>query len=749
MTKQLKRQFDLVAFDGMKAVTIFGDEGWTILSGNDKERPDTELYYAARVPIVFRGMEIRADAVANIPFDLVDDQTGDVIDTSDAWENKCGFLPKPSSLLWLIEASWVVSGMSYLYCSANSFSYVKILKPLSPSSIRYSVDKDEFTRFVKTETHSVDKKYPNRIDASGNVVGGESIVPIWKPDPDVEKGPPLKWPGKAALQAMGVLYNLDDAATGFFKRGMLHTTIFAVPPGTQKADKDELEDRIKNMLSGIKNAWRTLFINQKDVTPIDIGGGLESLANVPLTKEKREDVSIALGIPMSILFSETARGLGGKGVVDADDRRLIEVTALPDWRKIADVLNDYIFKPAGYKLVEHHEKMPVFQENESDRSTALGNYVTAYSTDPELANIMAQVLGMKIPDDLQAKLDVIIQRKDEARQKIAEQTQKTMPPTGQTNPVPNDPNAQENTPEMAAQKAALTGELEKYKRKASKRPGEVVDFESAVIPVEMMTAIKAALPECKTAQEVRDVFNKLMVEDQPIRVDWVTELKRANDLLEKSMIGMKFNENHDELGRFSEGSGGGDGGESVSSDSGSGRASSSDGGASLPPTPGNFSMRKQPDGSWKWSDGTEKDKQSSEKPKKPPKSKILPSGEKTIQDNYEDIKQYNYLGIRGLQPDESYEVSDTARNSHDWDTENDVSSDVELSGTSSVSIDNSSLESSSDLIGRINNQMDRISQYGNGIVVLLGGNDAEEGTDQNESIIKNAKVLAILKTKKQ
>jgi type IV secretory pathway VirB10-like protein len=148
---------------------------------------------------------------------------------------------------------------------------------------------------------------------------------------------------------------------------------------------------------------------------------------------------------------------------------------------------------------------------------------------------MAQVLGMKIPDDLQAKLDAIIQRKDEARQKIAEQTQKTMPPTGQTNPVPNDPNAQENTPEMVAQKAALTGELEKYKRKASKRPGEVVDFESAVIPVEMMTAIKAALPGCKTAQEVRDVFNKLMVEDQPIRVDWVTELKRANDLLEKSM----------------------------------------------------------------------------------------------------------------------------------------------------------------------------------------------------------------------
>ena len=43
------------------------------MSGNDTERPDTNGFYSARVPIVFRGMQLRADGVASIPVDLVDD----------------------------------------------------------------------------------------------------------------------------------------------------------------------------------------------------------------------------------------------------------------------------------------------------------------------------------------------------------------------------------------------------------------------------------------------------------------------------------------------------------------------------------------------------------------------------------------------------------------------------------------------------------------------------------------------------
>ncbi|CAK0770221.1 putative Phage portal protein [Gammaproteobacteria bacterium] len=523
---QADPKYSLVAFDGMKAVTIWGDEGWSILSGNEKERPDTEIYYAARVGIVFRSMQIRADAVANIPFDLVDVNSGEVVDSTDDWQNKVGFLPNPQGLLWLLESAWVISGRAYIHASKNGASVLKIFKPLAPGSVTYNVSKNDFTRKALTAdgNSTQDLHYPPAIDKDGNPATGEFIVPVWMPDPDVEMGPPLKFPGKAALSAMGVLYNLDDAATGFFKRGMLHTYVFAVPEGTQQADKDQFEDMVRNKLTGSKNEWRTLFVNTELSKPIDMGGGLDELANVPLTKEERENVSIAMGIPMSILFSETARGLGGKGVVDADDRRLIEITALPDWRKIAYELNRQIFIPLGYRLVEHHEKMPVFQENETDRSTALTNYVNAFVADPELALIMAQMLGAKIPDDMLAQIETIVKEKKAQAEKIQQQTQQKLDQGAQSNPVANEPSSQSNTPEMNAEK---TAELDKFQRKALKHVGQDVEFIAAEIPADELEYIHKLLPGCKTAEDVRRVFANVVDEKQDAYVNPLLVLAEA------------------------------------------------------------------------------------------------------------------------------------------------------------------------------------------------------------------------------
>ena len=506
----------------MKAVTIWGDEGWEILSGNEKERPDTEVYYAARVPMVFRGMQIRADSVASIPYELVDDKTDKVVDSSDDWKNKCGFLPSPEMLLWLIEAAWVVSGRAYLYRSANADGYVKILRCLAPESVTYSPEKNQFSRKVKDELGTIDKIYPPSMDKDGNFAKGEAIVYLWLPDPDVEKGPPLKFPGKAALQAMGVLYNLDDAATGFFKRGMLDTFIFSVPPGTQQRDKDELEDKVKNFLSGIKNAWRTLFINVEKITPVNIGGGLDKLANVPLTKEKREDISIALGIPMSILFSETARGLGGKGVVDADDRRLVDLTSLPDWKKIAKELNRQLLIPAGYRLVEHHEKMPIYQENEVDRSTALLNYTTAFNTNPEVAAIGSEIVGLKWNDETKAKVDKIIAEK--------KALPPPTPPVAQTNPTAGEPTAQANTQDMTAEKAAFAEAIEKWQRFELNHLGKKSKpaFVTAGIPQEMIDSIQAAIVGCKTADDIRHCFKGVIM---PAQVDPALRLAIAQERL--------------------------------------------------------------------------------------------------------------------------------------------------------------------------------------------------------------------------
>ena len=116
-----------------------------------------------------------------------------------------------------------------------------------------------------------------------------------------------------------------------------------------------------------------------------------------------------------------------------------------------------------------------------------------------------------------------------------------------------------------------------------------------------------------------------------------------------------------------------------------------------------------------------------------------------IKNNYETIKAYNVIGLRGTQNDEDYQVGDTTRNSRDWDFENDCSSSDELDGTSAVYVDNNWIEDADDLIKRIEDVMDKVEAYDGKQIILIGGQVSEHGDDQDEIIIQDATVLAIMK----
>jgi len=317
-------------------------------------------------------------------------------------------MPNPELFFWLVEAAWTLYGRGYAHQSKNGYNIVKILRYLAPESITYDSDKNVFVRN--------NKDFPPAIDDKGKPQPGESIVSLWMPDPDVEKGPPLKSPGKAAFQAMDVIYNLDQSSLSFFKNGMLHTYVFKVGAGTQQTDVELLEERVNQKLRGSWNAFKALFLKTEKFEPVDIGGGLDWLSNVPLTKEKREDIAMALGIPMSKLFTESAAGLGGGGVVDSDDKKLITDTALPDWKNIVRQLNEQVFIPAGYRLVERHEKLDLFKDSEAALGETLTKYVTAFNTNPELAVELCEVLGITLSDEKKKALLAIARKKPEPTQ---------------------------------------------------------------------------------------------------------------------------------------------------------------------------------------------------------------------------------------------------------------------------------------------------------------------------------------------
>lgn len=465
-----KQSSDIVVFDGTKAVTLWGDEGW---DGVNAPELDSISNLAARVPWMYRGAEIRANAIASIPFDVVDAVTGEIVDSTDDWQgaDRTEFLKDPEKLIWQIAASRTLAGKAYLRQAKNKSGYIKELKYLATGTVKLDIRKSTqekrviFSRVVT----SITKYFYGAAGFDGTPANDlETIVYLWMPDSDVEFGEPEKYPAKAAQKAAGVLFNMDTATSGFFARGMIHVTAFSVPGGTQPGEKEKLDTWFQNFASGVKNAFKTIFLNIEKMTPIDLGGGLDQLSNIPLTAEKREDICTAFGVPQTKLFNSSSGGLGGGGVVDEATRDLISDMALPEFNNIIRDLNKQVFLPIGLRIVEHHEKMQQFQESEKYRASTFTAYLDAFTKDAELALIMLDAAGLTLSDETYEEITKYIASKKSAPAPVVTVVDNAVTPQ----PVDGAPDAQVQPAVQPAIKASasIIDELAKWERVAAKNP---------------------------------------------------------------------------------------------------------------------------------------------------------------------------------------------------------------------------------------------------------------------------------------
>ena len=113
------------------------------------------------------------------------------------------------------------------------------------------------------------------------------------------------------------------------------------------------------------------------------------------------------------------------------------------------------------------------------------------------------------------------------------------------------------------------------------------------------------------------------------------------------------------------------------------------------------------------------------------------------------------VAIRGLRYDENYAVGDWCRNSYDWNHELDQSSydvdgePIELPGTCGVDIWNFMYLNSNEVDEAKNllrEAIERAKYYGDDgrLAIIVGYNDYEYGEDENEVIIRNAQVIALV-----
>ncbi|KKT30747.1 MAG: hypothetical protein UW18_C0011G0008 [Microgenomates group bacterium GW2011_GWF1_44_10] len=475
------KQNVLTLFDGAKSINAWNVDdltGWTLTS---EKQNSAESFFFRRVPWLYSAVMMRSGEVANMSFDIK--QNDKVYETSTNYQNKLKFLPMPQSLFLKLMVSKLMTGKAYLLIEANKNGYVQNLKYLVPTTIEEEYNDigelKSYKRTLPTQTLHIEPKF---------------IIPFYEPDYMSEVGAGEISPAKAALMSAGILFNIDDFVGNFFKRGAIKATIFTTL-GFSRQEAEKMADWLSDKVEGIKNAWANLVLKGENVKPVVIGEGLESLNNDSLTKTQRENITACLGIPESLLWSAAATN----DVRHDDQKQFYTATVIPDCNSIASVLNSKLFtaewKLQGYKIDFQYESLDIFQEDAKFQAEAVGAFVTS-----GVPLLMAMdLVGVELTDDMRLQLEEMEKKKNEV----------TPPPQL---PEATQPSQETDIEDRESVNMEAASEIAAWQRKSTKalKSGKsaVVKFESDVIPEWLMDEINLELATCQTVDDIKSVFGK-------------------------------------------------------------------------------------------------------------------------------------------------------------------------------------------------------------------------------------------------
>ena len=475
---------------GTKSSLLWDEDtdAWVYISGEPTKADDPRAYYKI-IPTLFRAVDIRASAIANLPWALMKGENE--YETSQDYQNKTGLISNMDVMLYLIEASLCLAGSAYWKREKNPAGYNK-LRHLNPTSLAL----DE----KKAQNGIIEWK---RNEPQPKTYTPKEIIYLWYPDPFVEIGPPMAWPVKSSLNACGVLANLDEFSKNYFGRGAIKAMLFSMQ-GASRTTAEEFEHWWDKYIGGIRNVFRTKVLNADVVTPIVVGEGIKELEDVTLAQEKREEIALAMAIPMSMLFSNAAN----YATAERDKLNWYEDKVVPEAKFIASILNEQLFDVLGLRLVFRPETLDIFQEDEKERSMALGYLFNAGVP----LDIAFRILGFELTDEDMARIVEQAKKKEERAEEFDERLEGGNNGGGGVAFQPRDP---KEKPEAFGGKSAdpqqLQRELSLWQNKclsALKRDetASSVAFVPVHIPGEIYDWIEEKLVDAENADKVKEVF---------------------------------------------------------------------------------------------------------------------------------------------------------------------------------------------------------------------------------------------------
>ena len=370
-----------IFFDGQKSITLdrWQASEWRNLFGDYFGATSVNEYYAT-VAFLFRCVTLRAGAVASLPWRLLDDR-GEIVARYDDMADMA-WLDDLPELINLAEAALCLSSRAYFYKERNRSNRVLSLKWWSPVAVEPVWD--TYQGLVGFRRHV----------AGSHLYTPDNLVWLHLPNPlhETEPGPS---PAQAAATDAGVLYSTDAFTKAFFDRGAIRATLLTVDGNPSPEDRQRLKSWWGRAVSGVKNAFTTEVFSSA-VNPVQVGEGIQELANTALTTEKREGICVAMGVPLSLVMANAAN----YATAQVDERGFYTRTVIPAAQMIERRLNRQLFAEMNLRFQFTPQTLDIFREDEEQRSTAYVNYVNAGMKQ----SVAAEMLGLDLPVEY-AELD--------------------------------------------------------------------------------------------------------------------------------------------------------------------------------------------------------------------------------------------------------------------------------------------------------------------------------------------------------
>jgi len=420
------------------------------------------------VPLVYRGVKMRCDAISNVPVKIYKG------DNEQEWPYKTAL----RQLIWNTEAGLLGDGKAVILKLKNRVRVLD-LQWLNPFTVNVTYDQARGLYFSQhgQAWPDADVIYIKEFSYNDDLTSGVSTV-------------------QACLNDAALMNYQTRFASRFFEAGAMPIVLVSAEGSINDDEKARVQSFFTKLASGVGNAWRYLVTRTK-LTPEVVSQDIDKMSMPELYAQATKNIANAFGIPVNMF-------MGDDNYASAAEHRLgfWQDVIRPRARMIEDAFNQQLLEAQGLRMEFSFDEMDIFQEDEVKRADSLSKMVSAGIP---LGDAM-EMLGYDLPQDkTYADYNVVPE-----------------PETIEVPALPVEPPPFPLEDELGKWQKKALKRLEK---------GRCADcaFESDIIPEGMQAEIHEALKLCRDEDEIKQVFDGTY--EHSGMGELITELRMATALM--------------------------------------------------------------------------------------------------------------------------------------------------------------------------------------------------------------------------